>query len=87
MERSGSTSLTEKTGAGNVRAKQCGLSLSGYLRRVGVGKSTAAFLYQRFHALYQRSAVYAINSDSQPLEPTVAQLDELSGQILSDYAG
>ena len=69
------------------QAKRCGLSLSGYLRRVGVGKSTAAFLYQRFHALYQRSAVYAINSDSQPLEPTVAQLDELSGQILSDYAG
>ena len=33
------------------------------------------------------AAVYAINSDSQPLEPTVAQLDELSGQILSDYAG
>ena len=69
------------------QAKRCGLSLSGYLRRVGVGKSTAAFPYQRFHALYQRSAVYAINSDSQPLEPTVAQLDELSGQILSDYAG
>ncbi len=36
------------------QARRCGLSLSGYLRRVGTGKPAAAFPRQRFHALYQQ---------------------------------
>ena len=67
------------------QAKRCGLSLSGYLRRVGAGKPTAAFPSQRFHALYQRVNVLRDNLTTQPMERTAAQLDELAGEILTAY--
>ena len=67
------------------QAKRHGLSLSGYLRRVGVGKTTAAFPHQRFHALYQQVNVLRDNLTIQPMEQTAAQLDELAGEILTAY--
>ena len=35
------------------QARQCGLSLSGYLRRVGAGKPAATFPRRRFRDLYR----------------------------------
>lgn len=67
------------------QAKRCGLSLSGYLRRVGAGKPAAAFPSQRFHTLYQRVNVLRDNLTTQTIEQTAAQLDELAGQILTAY--
>lgn len=67
------------------QARRCGLSLSGYLRRVGVGKSATAFPSQRFHTLYQQVNVLRDNLTTQPMERTAAQLDELAGQILTAY--
>ena len=67
------------------QAKRCGLSLSGYLRRVGAGKPAAVFPSQRFHALYQRVNFLRDNLTTQPVERTAAQLDELAGQILTAY--
>ncbi len=66
------------------QAKRCGLSLSGYLRRVGAGKPAAVFPSQRFHALYQRVNFLRDNL-TQPMERTAAQLDELAGEILTAY--
>ena len=67
------------------QAKRCGLSLSGYLRRVGAGKPAAVFPSQRFHALYQRVNFLRDNLTTQPIERTAAQLDELAGEILNAY--
>ncbi len=67
------------------QARRCGLSLSGYLRRVGAGKSAAAFPRQRFHTLYQQVNALRNNLATQPIERTAAQLDELAGQILTAY--
>ena len=67
------------------QAKRCGLSLSGYLRRVGTGKPAATFPSQRFHALYQQVNFLRDNLTTQPMERTAAQLDELAGQILTAY--
>lgn len=67
------------------QARRCGLSLSGYLRRVGTGKPAAAFPRQRFHALYQQVNALRDNLATQPMERTAAQLDELAGQILTAY--
>lgn len=67
------------------QAKRCGLSLSGYLRRVGAGKPVATFPRQRFHALYQQVNVLRDNLATQPMERTAAQLDELAGEILTAY--
>ena len=67
------------------QAKRCGLSLSGYLRRVGTGKPAAVFPSQRFHTLYQRVNVLRDNLTTQPMEQTAAQLDELAGEILTAY--
>lgn len=67
------------------QARRCGLSLSGYLRRVGAGKSAAAFPRQRFHTLYQQVSALRDNLTTQPMERTAAQLDELAGQILTAY--
>ena len=67
------------------QAKRCGLSLSGYLRRVGSGEPVAAFHSQRFHELYLQ--FYGLRDDptTQPMERTAAQLDELAGLILTAY--
>ena len=67
------------------QAKRCGLSLSGYLRRVETGKPAAVFPSQRFHALYQRVNFLRDNLATQSMERTAAQLDELAGQILTAY--
>ena len=67
------------------QAKRCGLSLSGYLRRVGTEEPAAVFPRQRFHALYQRVNFLRDNLTTQPMERTAAQLDELAGQILTAY--
>lgn len=67
------------------QARRCGLSLSGYLRRVGTGKPAAAFPRQRFHALYQQVNALRDNLATQPMERTAVQLDELAGQILTAY--
>ncbi len=67
------------------QARLCDLSLSGYLRRVGVGKAAAVFPRQRFHALYQQVNTLRDNLTTQPMERTAAQLDELAGQILTAY--
>ena len=67
------------------QAKRCGLSLSGYLRRVGIGKTAAAFPSQRFHDLYQQVNRLRENLATQPTERTAAQLDELAGQLLIAY--
>ncbi|ANU42285.1 hypothetical protein ADH75_02450 [Flavonifractor plautii] len=67
------------------QARRCGLSLSGYLRRVGTSKSAAVFPRQRFHALYQQVNVLRDNLTTQPMERTAAQLDELAGKILTVY--
>ena len=67
------------------QARRCGLSLSGYLRRVGAGKPTAAFPLQRFHVLYQQVSALRDNLTTQPMERTAAQLDELAGQLLTAY--
>lgn len=67
------------------QARRCGLSLSGYLRRVGAGKPVAMFPRQRFRALYQQVNVLRDNLTTQPVERTAAQLDELAGQILTAY--
>ena len=67
------------------QAKRCGLSLSGYLRRVGVGKTAAAFPSQRFRDLYRQVNSLRENLADQPIERTAAQLDELAGQLLTAY--
>lgn len=67
------------------QAKQCGLTLSGYIRQMSVGKTAAAFPRQRFHTLYQQVNVLRDNLTTQPVERTAAQLDELAGQILTAY--
>ncbi len=67
------------------QAKRCGLSLSGYLRRVGAGKPVAVFPGQRFHTLYQRVNALRNNLTTQPIERTAAQLDDLAGEILTAY--
>ena len=67
------------------QARRCGLSLSGYLRRVGAEKPAATFPHQRFHALYQRVNFLRDNLTTQPMERTAAQLDELAGEILTAY--
>lgn len=67
------------------QARRCGLSLSGYLRRVGTGKPAATFPRQRFQALYQQINVLRDNLTTQTMERTAAQLDELAGQILTAY--
>lgn len=67
------------------QARRCGLSLSGYLRRVGAGKPATAFPRQRFQTLYQQVNVLRDNLATQPMERTAAQLDELAGQILTAY--
>ena len=67
------------------QAKQCGLSLSGYLRRIGTGKPAAMFPSQQFRAFYQRVNALRDNLTIQSMERTAAQLDELAGQILTAY--
>ena len=67
------------------QAKRCGLSLSGYLRQVGVGKSAAAFPSQRFRDLYRQVNGLRENLIVQPTEQTAAQLDKLAGQLLTAY--
>ena len=67
------------------QAKRCGLSLSGYLRRVGTGKPATAFPSQRFRDLYQQVNGLRESLATQSIEQTAAQLDELAGQLLSAY--
>lgn len=67
------------------QARQCGLSLSGYLRRAGVGTPVAAFPSQRFRDLYRQVNGLRENLAAQPMERTATQLDELAGQILTVY--
>ncbi|MBD5147877.1 MAG: hypothetical protein HDT19_03695 [Oscillibacter sp.] len=67
------------------QAKRCGLSLSGYLRRVGAGKTAAVFPSQRFRDLYQQVNGLRENLMAQPMERTAAQLDDLAGQLLTAY--
>lgn len=67
------------------QAKRCGLSLSGYLRRVGIGKAAVAFPSQRFRDLYRQVNGLRENLAAQPMERTAAQLDELAGQLLTVY--
>lgn len=67
------------------QAKRCGLSLSGYLRRVGVGKPATAFPCQRFRNLYQQVNGLRESLATQSIEQTAAQLDELAGQLLTAY--
>ena len=67
------------------QAKRCGLSLSGYLRRVGAGKTAAAFPSQRFRDLYRQVNGLRENLADQSIERTAAQLDELAGQLLTAY--
>ena len=67
------------------QAKRCGLSLSGYLRRVGTGKTASAFPSQRFRDLYRQVNGLRENLAAQPIEQTAAQLDELAGQLLTAY--
>lgn len=67
------------------QAKRCGLSLSGYLRRVGAGKTAAAFPSQRFRDLYRQVNGLRENLTDQPIERTAAQLDTLAGLLLSAY--
>ncbi|MDE6589577.1 MAG: hypothetical protein K2K53_04350 [Oscillospiraceae bacterium] len=67
------------------QAKRCGLSLSGYLRRIGIGKAAAAFPSQRFRDLYRQVNGLRENLAAQPMEQTAAQLDELAGQLLTAY--
>lgn len=67
------------------QAKRCGLSLSGYLRRVGTEKTAAAFPSQRFRDLYRQVNGLRRNLTTQSMEQTAAQLDELAGQLLTAY--
>lgn len=67
------------------QARRCGLSLSGYLRRVGSGKAAAAFPRQRFRDLYRQVNGLRENLDTQTMEETAAKLDELAGQLLTAY--
>lgn len=60
------------------QARRCGLSLSGYIRRVGSGKA-AAFSRQRFRDLYRQVNDLRENLDTQTIEQTAANLDELAG--------
>ena len=54
------------------QAKRCGLSLSGYLRRVGTGEPVAAFHSQRFHELYRQVNGLRDDPTTQPMERTMA---------------
>ena len=67
------------------QAKRCGLSLSGYLRRVGAGKTASEFPSQRFRDLYRQVNGLRENLTTQPTERIAAQLDELAGQLLTAY--
>lgn len=67
------------------QARQCGLSLSGYLRRAGVGTPVTAFPSQRFRDLYRQVNGLRENLTAQPMERTAAQLEELAGQLLTAY--
>jgi len=67
------------------QARQCGLSLSGYLRRVGAGKPAATFPRRRFRDLYRQVNGLRDDPTTQPMERTAAQLDELAGLILTAY--
>ncbi len=67
------------------QARQCGLSLSGYLRRAGVGTPVTAFSSQRFRDLYRQVNGLQRNLTTQSMEQRAAQLDELAGQLLTAY--
>lgn len=67
------------------QARRCGLSLSGYLRRVGSGKAAAASPRQRFRDLYRQVNGLRENLNAQTMEQTAAKLDELAGQLLTAY--
>ena len=67
------------------QAKRCGLSLSGYLRRAGVGTPVTAFPSQRFRDIYRQVNSLRRNLTTQSIEQTAAQLDELAGQLLTAY--
>lgn len=67
------------------QARRCGLSLSGYLRRVGSGKAVTTFPSQQFRDLYQQVNSLKANLGVQTAEQTAAQLDELAGQLLFAY--
>lgn len=67
------------------RAKQCGLSLSGYLRKAGDGKPILALSSQQFHDFYQQVSSLRKNLANQSIERTAARLNELEGQILTAY--
>lgn len=67
------------------RARRCGLSLSGYLRRAGVGESVSGLSCQGFRTLYQTVNALRENLRTQTYEETAGQLEELAGQILAVY--
>ena len=67
------------------QARQCGLSLSGYLRRAGAGTPVTAFPSQRFRDLYRQVNGLRRNLTTPSIEQTAAQLDELAGQLLTAY--
>lgn len=67
------------------QARRCGLSLSGYLRQVGVGRTVTEVPSQWFHNLYQKINYVRMQLHIQPMERTMAQLDELAGEILTAY--
>lgn len=67
------------------RARRCGLTLSGYLRRVGGERNVSGLSCQEFRTLCQTVNGLRENLRTQTYEETLGRLDELAGQILTAY--
>lgn len=68
-------------------AKKCGLSLSAYLRKVGLGKEIKALPDQEFYEIYRE--VSALRSNIETLNKAYinASLGQIERKILAVYHG
>lgn len=68
-------------------AKKCGLSLSAYLRKLGLGKEIQATLPQEFYEAYRGLTSLRDNWKSLPETRIYASLDDAVSKLLKAYHG
>lgn len=66
-------------------AKKCGLSLSAYLRKLGLGKEVQATLPQEFYEAYRGLTSLRDNWKSLPEARINASLDDAVSKLLKAY--
>ena len=66
-------------------AKKCGLSLSAYLRKLGLGKEVQATLPQEFYEAYRGLTSLRDNWKSLPETTVSASFDEVVSKFLKAY--